>query len=529
MRGPVRAALLVLMVLAAGCSAPAPPAVETGEMGLFALDGRWPFPEPAASAILARHGLAGAGALVLGEAMTDARVVDVAGLDEAAARALNVTLPPPGAALAVAGIAGPLVLRAHASPPPYVATFFEMERTAPCSVREAKLCFLPPEREGEARLRLTVEEGARDAAFLPDLVELGVSARPAWWNGSFVGPDGTVARFSAVAPRDGPLLPAELPGNMAPGVWTVSFRLETVHGLAAAGAAGIVRVREPGYLWFDDRLQASQDARDQAQAVLANLTPTRVELDVAGALRAPVLGADIILRIEDARALFATGGDVTGLLVDATATQRAALDADRPSTSLGTALRWRALPAARPPVAGDALVFAAPHDLDVTGLPPVAGLRAPMLALASRVPAGETVRVGDDAHGEGALLLAPAQGALPIALPAGARWTEAEHAIENLTRSRTLALAGPGMRAPASATLRTQVGEGNASRTLVVVGGVLGGPSDALWTSAAFASGAARPALPRIVAPLAPGADPEAARAAALAAWGAHGVVADVG
>lgn len=532
-------ALALLLVPAwAGCAQPPPPPEEP-EVLLLALDGRWPFDPQRAQALIARaEAPAPEGSLVLGEAMGARVVGDFAGLDTRAGATLGTAVPARGEAFVSrawaqregARIGETLALRSHASEAPYVASYFEMERTPPCERRaDAKLCFLPVIEQGVARLRLRVDPGARDAAFLPDLVELGPGARPAWWNGTFEGPNGERKPFTAYAPLEANLTFAEIPGEMAAGDWIVSFRLDTRLGVAAAGSAGIVRVREPGYLWFDDRLQQHADGAAQARAIIANMTPTRASVRVADVADALPLGADIILDIEDARALAGTNG-VSALLVNWTPSALGLLDAARSQSPDGVslALRARAPPAnaTRAVPAGDP-TFAAPADLDLASLPPIEGALAPALALAGRAPVGESPTIDAAVVDAPLLLLAHADGRVPWTLPPGARWEQAPDALENLSRSRTLALASEDLLLAPIATARVEIGSGNTTRTLVAIGGVEGGPSKALWTSAALVAGSGRPVSPRIVLPVEEGADREAVIARALDAWSKHGVVLD--
>lgn len=528
----MRAVLLLAMLLLAGCAASPPE--EPPALRLLALDGRWPFDPALGEALLAEAGApAPVGRLVFVEAAGSRALADVAGLDAGAARALGVPEPVRGVARVSAAWAAregaqanaTLALTAYAFPTPYVATFFEMERTPACERRpDAKLCFLPQEAQGEARLRLRVDEGARDAAFLPDLVELGPHARPAWWNGSFESPAGERAPFSAFAGLDGTLTAAEFADEMAQGEWTVRFTLEANGTLAAAGAAGIVRVREPGYLWFDDRLAEVQDPRDQARTVLADATSARVDLRVEVADALPS-GIDIILALDDARDLARTP-DVTALLVALTPAQERAVAGAAGPDGVTLALRPRALPTgASAPSPTRTLVLAAPPDLDPASLPAVPGARTPALALAGRPGIGEPLEANGTRLGDAALLLAHAAGEPVFTLPAGGRWSLVEHALENLSRSRTLALGSQDLVPTPTATLRIETGGGNATRSIVAIGGVEEGPSATLWTSAALVAGVGRPVAPRLLVPLDAGADADEVAGRVLAAWGERGVV----
>lgn len=536
----LRAALVILALLFVGCTGGPTTPPETVELRMLALDGRWPYDAARGVGLLAEAAApAPVGALVLGEAMGARAVGDFAGLDADAARALGTALPARGEAHVSRAFAlrdgaaegATLALRSHAWPAPYVATYFEMERTPDCARRpDVKLCFLPRERENETRLRLRVDEGAREGGLLPDLVELGPAGRPAWWNGTFEGPNGESLPFMAHAPIDGPLVPGDIAEPMAAGDWTITFTLWAGGKLAPSGAAGIVRVREPGYLWFDDRLQQIADPQAQARAILANATLTRADIRVARILDTLPLGADVLLSIDDARELAGTPR-VTALLANLTPTHERAIDAARGPDGLTLAMRPRALPrAAAPATDGSALVLAAPHDINIAALPPIEGLGAPSLSLATRPPIGEAVFAGGNDIGERLLLLAPAEGPAPWELPAGGRWTRVEDALENLSRSRTLGLASPEIESAAIATIRVDIGEGNTTRSAVIIGGVAGGPSRAFWTSAALASGVGQPVAPRLIVPFAPGSDPaqrEESGRRALEAWGPFGVALD--
>lgn len=497
---------------------------------LAALDGRWPFGITRASAVLAARGVpAPQGLLALDEAIlesTSPALVDVVGADQAAASAFAVTLPPAGevvlsraaATSAGAQVGASIALRGHSSPTPYVASFFEMERVERCSSDpHARLCFLERTPEGEARLRLRVEPGARDAAFLPDLVELGPRGLPAWWNGSFVSPSNVSTPFQARATSATDLVPAMRDGEMETGDWTIAFTLDANGTRTAAGAAGIVRVREPGYLWFDDRFALEDDPRAIASAVLANLTFTRAQLRVARVEDALPMGAGALLALDDARALLGVAPhEATALLVNATQADARALDEARTSGAIEAALRLRPLPeprAQRP--AEGALVLVAP---DARAPPPGA-----TLALAGRASAGETIAIDGEALPSGALLLSPASGPIPWRMPAGGRWPNAEAALDNVSRARTLALASEDLLDAPAATARVQMGDGNTSRALTAVGTVAGAPPQTLWTSAAFIAGSGKPLLPRLIVPLEPGET----REAASAGWRERGYAVD--
>ena len=534
------APVLLLALLLAGCGAPEPAPEPPGEPSLmmYALDGRWPFDPARAEARLAAAGAPpSVGALVLGEAAGARAVGEFAGLDARAASRLGVRAPAPGEAIVARAWAeregapegGTLTLRGRSTPDPYVATYFEMERTQPCERREeAKLCFLPSADGTVARLRLRVDPGARDGAFLPDLVELGAGARPAWWNGSFEGPGGETRAFSAYAGAEGTLVPGEVLGEMTSGEWVISFRLEMRLGVAPAGAAGIVRVREPGYHWFDDRLQQHADPAAQARAVLANGSATSLAVRIVGVADDLPAGADIILALDDARALSGAAERVSALLVDLTPAQEAALEAARGGDGVALALRARPLPAQAPMrAASGALVLAAPGPVDLAALPAVPGAGAPALALAGRPPVGEAGTMDDAALNDTLLLLAHADGPVPWSLPPGSRWTRAQDALDNLSRSRTLALASPDLGLGPVSTAPIEIGSGNTTRSMVAIGGVEGGPEDALWTSAALVAGAGRPALPRLIVPVDAGADRDAVARAVLEAWAEHGVALD--
>lgn len=501
---------------------------------MLALDGRWSFDANSVTAYLTSSGVpAPVGGLVFGEARAN-RVLDFVGVDARAAEALELALPERGEAFVHAALGiqegETLDLRSHAWPTPYVATFFEMERTPRCDQRtESRLCFLPELEPNEARLRLRAAVDARDAAFLPDLVELGPGGRPAYWNGTFRAPDGTETPFTARALINETPVPAEFDGPMAPGEWVISFRLEANGRLAGAGAAGIVRIREPGYAWFDDRLQQVSTPDGQARAVIANATPTRAEVRVTRVLNASPFGNDIVvLSMADARSLAGTTG-VTALLVNLTPTHERAIEGARGSDALTLALRTRGLPLTptAPTAAGPAILFAADRDVDVDALPRIAGAGPPSLALTGRPPIGEPTRIDGKLDERPLLLLAHAEGPVPWGLPAGGRWETAADANDNLSRSRTLALGSNDITSAALATLRIELGAGNSTRTVVVIGGVTRGPSAAMWTSAALVAGSGAPVNPRVILPLEAGADRAEVERRAVEAWAPFGLAID--
>lgn len=547
MRRALPLLLTLLLAPLAGCGAPAgepprdeaPPEEPTDR--LLAIDGRWGFPLSAARDRLAPHGATLLGAGALGEALLaggDApALVQHVGLDAAAAARLGAPAPAPGEAWVLAetaraagvAVGDEVELRSAAWPTPMVATFFEMERTPTCELRpREKLCFLESEREGEARLRLVAAEGARDLAFLPDLVELGPTGTPAWWNGTFEGPGGETRPFRAFADRPGPLVPAEFEGPMAAGEWTVRFRLEANGTLAPSGAAGIVRVREPGFLWFDDRYQSIPDARAQADATLAAAAPTRVAVRVAGLLDAPLLGAaQVALSLADARALAALPEDhATLVLASATDAQERALEEEWPEDATLQALRLRPLPAEAAPAAArpGALLFAAAAGVDLASLPRVEGAGAPALAAAARPPLAEPATLAGSSLGPGARVLALASAGEPPWAPAeGGRWATMDATLDNLSRGRTLVLASPDLLDAPVAGERVELGEGATARVLVAAGRVDGGPGNALWGAASLVHGLGHPALPRVVVPV----EDEARREAIVAAYAAHGLAPD--
>lgn len=533
-------ALLVLALVLTGCTnAPPAEAPQVPELRMVALDGRWSFDPAKAAALLSQANASPPlGALVFAEARGARSVADVAGVDAGAAAALGISAPTKGEAVLARAYAtrerldpgGRLALTAASFPSPYVATYFEMERTPTCANRaEAKLCFLPELEPGTARLRLRVDEGARDAAFLPDMVELGPQGRPAWWNGTFASPEGVTTPFLAHAGLTGELTPAERPGPLERGEWVISFRLEVNGKLAPSGAAGIVRVREPGYLWFDDRLQEVSDPAGQARSVLANGTQRRIDVRIARIVDDLPGAADVLLAYEDALALANTTRP-TALLANLTRDQMRAMGVARGADGVTTALRARPLPAAEAPRAVDpagALIFVGPPGLDLRELPPVEGALAPSLALAGRSAVGEPFELDGERAPRDTLLLAHAAGPVSWSTPPGGRWTMTSEALENLSRSRTLALASSDLLAAAIATMRVEMGDGNTTRSMVAIGGVVGGPHRVLWTSTALVAGAGQPVGARVILPLAAGADRSDVAEAALAAWAPFGLVLD--
>jgi hypothetical protein len=549
---PRRGLLLALLLLAsalAGCGADAPPgatpASEPPRPLLLALDGRWDFPRAGAEALLGEAGVgpvvgsAGFGTGILRRG-TESFPLDHAAMEEAALRALgrNGTAVPQGALVAArafadaAGLAvgDEVVVQAWRWPIPLVAMSFEMDRTRACDPEApAKLCFTPPTEGTETELRLRVAEGAQDLAFLPDLAELGTGGIPAWWNGTFHGPGGESAPFQARVDAKGVPTPGERNGSLAQGTWTIRYTLDTAKGRAPAGLAGLVRLREPGYQWFDDRLQAYDTPQAQAEAVLARAEESNVTLRVAAIEDLPpALSAfDALLAPEDARRLRAVDADhVGGLVVMAGPDAASRLDAarERALDPVAPALHLRALAPPLPPAPlGRALVLRAPPGLDPATLPPVEGAGAPVKALALLPPVGLAVAIDGKNLSRQVRLLAPA-GPAPWTLPGGARWSDPAAALENLSRSRTLVLGSADVAPPGVQIARMVMGEERTGRVAVLVGAVEGGPGGTIWASAALLAGAGEPAGARVVLPLAEGADAGQVAQRVRQAWGPLGL-----
>lgn len=544
---PRRAVPLLLLALAlAGCSTPPAPPEAEPTPHLLALDGRRDYDRARGEALLAKAGLGPVqGAAWFGGGILhapDPLAADYAALEPAALAWLapGVPQPAPGAVVVSAPYAerhglepGERVeLRAWRWPPPLVATSFEMERTRPCDPdRPARLCFSATLDDTETELHLAVDEGSQDLAFLPDMAELG-GAAPAWWNGTFTGPRGEESPFQALVDAQGNPSSGERNGTMDAGTWVIRYHLETLRGRMPAGLAGIVRLREPGYHWFDDRLQGHDTPEAQARAVLATAEPVRLDLVVHAAAELPraLSGFDLLLAPEDAQRLEGRGAHRVGaLLLNATPDQGALLQPHREvAPDLTTiALDLRAL--APPPPAPEptrAILFRAPPDVDAAALPPVEGAAAPRLALALRPGVGANVSIDGRNLTTGAIILAPAGPAgtpPPWTMPTPARWATPREALENLSRSRTLLLASDDLATRDVAVARLLIGTEGAGRVAVVVGVVEGGPHGVLWASAPLAVGAGEPEA-RVVLPLAPGADPATVAERARAAWAPYGV-----
>ena len=548
-RGLLLAALLLAAALAGcGADAPTPAAPEPEPPGprLLAMDGRWDFPRATAEALAQRAGLGPVlGGAHFGNSILargpDAFPLDYAAFDEGALRALQYDAAPPEAGTLVASrayadahglrVGDEVALTTWRWPIPLVATSFEMDRTRPCDpAAPAKLCFAPQDEGTETELRLQVQAGAQDLSFLPDLAELGAGGAPAWWNGTFRGPSGAEEPFQARVDASGVPASGIRNGTLEPGTWVIRYTLETLKGRAPAGLAGIVRLREPGYQWFDDRLQAHATPQAQAEAVLARAEAANATLRVAAVEAFPggLAAFDALLAPEDARALRAAGPDrVGGVILVAGPGAQAALDAAREGAidPVTPALQLRALgPPLPAPPGGRALVFRAPPDVDPAALPPVDGAGAPAKALALLPPVGASVSIDGKNLSTQVRLLAPA-GPVSWTMPPGARWPTAQEALENLSRSRTLVL-GSGDVAPPGENLvaRLVLGDERAGRVAVLVGAVEGGPGGTLWASAPLVAGAGEPAGARVLLPLLPGADAGEVAQRARALWGPLGL-----
>lgn len=543
-------ALLLLALVLAGCSTPPVPPSPEPVPHLLALDGRWDFPRDRAEALLADAGvgpvLGGAwfGVGIL-HAAQGPLAADHAALDEAALAALapGVPAPIPGGVVVSADYAARhglapgerVELRAWRWPAPLVATSFEMERVRPCDPEApARLCASSSLDPTQTQLRLRVDEGSRDLAFLPDMAELGAGGAPAWWNGTFASPQGAETPFQAHVDARGAPSSGEREGPLEPGTWTIRYHLETLRlGRAPAGLAGIVRLREPGYHWFDDRLQRIEDPERQAESVLAAATAANVTLTVQEVAPLPPIlaGFDLLLHPLDARALEGVGpARVGAVLVNATPgdAARVALARENATDHVTLALQFRPFAPAPPLAAQDrVLLFRAPPDVDVAALPAVEGAGTPTKALALLPGVATPVALDGRNLTQGVLLLAhagPEPRPPPWTMPPGGRWATAGQALENLTRSRTLVLASDDLAPRDVAVARLVMGDEVTGRVSVVVGVVDGGPRGVLWASPPLAAGAGEPAGARVLLPVEPGADPAEVLARAAQAWAPLGL-----
>lgn len=544
----MRALLLVVLLVAplAGCAQPVATTKEPLGPQLLALDGRWPLPVAAMQGLLADASWrAAAGAAWFGRGVATwgdkSATVDFAALEPGAAALLDATgalaAPAPGEVVLngswarANGLAAgdALALRATAFPKPLVAAAYEMERVRTCEqTPQAKLCFEPTD-PGFVALRLRVGADAQDLAFVPEGAELGPGGLPAWWNGSLEGPEGTHVTFHAALDEQGRALPATVEGPVAPGNWTVRFRLESHRHDLDGAAAGIVRVREPGYGWFDDRLVGEPDPAAQAREALGWGRDERAALRVARLAERAIPGGDALLSPADAaRLVGAREDEATGLVVDGAQQDLRALSSARNATDDAAQILLRARPVpwggAGAPTGGDALLFLAPVDVDVAALPRIDGALAPRLVEVLDAPVGERGAL-EGKPVDGLRLVAFAgPGAPPWRMPEGGRWTNATAALENLTRSRTLVIGGDDWAPGALVTNRLALGDDRLGRIAVVVEGVGGGPARVGWASPSLVAGAGKPTGAGVVLPLAPGADAADVLARARAAWGPLGL-----
>jgi hypothetical protein len=545
----VRPALLVLALLVLpGCAAPARHEAPPPQLWLVGLDGRWPVPKASLTGLLtdaswprpAGAALFGGGVATMGGRSA---ALDFAALDEGAARAVdpNGTLDPPAPGEVALeegwarehglGVGDALRLRVSAFPRPLVTAAYEMERIRACGKLDAPICFAPG-ASNQTTLRIAVPPDSRDLGLLPEGVELGPNALPAWWNGTIDGPGGEHLDFHAALDAQGHVTPGQIAGPVAPGNWTVAFRLESARAAINGGAAGIVRLREPGYGWFDDRLAADPEGANQTRTLLSWGEDHALDLRVARLVDRPIPAAEALLSPADARALLgARPGEATALVVNASITGLAALSDARNATSDAAAAATRARPLPDGPGPADpqggALLFRAPLDVDLAGLPRVAGAGTPSLAVALETPVGENASV--EGRGIPALrvLAFGGPGAPPFRMPADARWPTTQAALENVTRSRTLVLATPDWSPGGIQASRLVLGDSRVGRVTVAVTSVEGGPAAVAWASPSLIAGAGKPLGAVVLLPLLPGADAGEVAARAQAAWGARGLAID--
>ncbi len=518
---------------------------------LLAVDGRWPLPEASMRGLLAdAQGPSAAGAAWFGGGVATAHgepfALDFASLDLGAARALDATgaLDPPapgeialnGTWARANGLAAgdALALRASTFPKPLVTAGYEMERIRPCDrTPTATVCFLPPEG-GQLAIRLAVPPDSQDLAFIPEGAELGPGGLPAWWNGSFESPSGERTPWNATLDELARPTLATVDGPIAPGAWTIRFRLESNKTTLNGAAAGIVRVREPGYTWFDDRLVVEPDGPAQTRELLSWGRDEQATLRVSRLVERAIPAGVALLTPADAQRLTGARADeASGLVVVASPALLPALSDARNRSADAVALGLRARPAPQgpgpAPAAKGALLFRAPLDVDVAKLPPVPGLAAPSLAAMLETPVGE-IAAAESRPVPGLRLLAfGGPGDPPWSMPPGGRWPSAQAALDNVTRSRTLVLSTPDWAPGTLLTTRLVLGDDRVGRVAVAVESVEGGPADVAWSSASLVAGAGKPLGAVVVAPLAPGADARAAAAQAQQAWGPLGLALDAG
>lgn len=540
-------AVLVLIAALAGCNArdgggptTTTTSAPTSDIEIVAIDGRWPIPQARALALAGGD----AGAVILGEASFGAAAARVAGLDARAAEILG-GIPVPGAgevvltrALADAlGAAEGAQVEATSAwwPPSHVTAAFEMERVRPCDPAfAAPLCSLDTSPAGEATLIVTIPPGSTDLRFHADVVELGPNDFPATWNGSFRSPGGATTPFSTSAIERGVATPPGLvPGPIETGEWRVTFTLD-VNGSRAPGAiAGFITYRTLGFSPFEVDLLRVDDASRQTQLLIENATLGTRTLRVASILpdasRAP---ARALFSLDDARALLGVGeGNVTALVrpmrdgaADALA-EAAALETEPALTSL----RARPFLARGAPPAEGALVLWAPPGIDARALPPVAGASDAALVVEGSPPL-LGVTVAGKRLADARVLSIPARAPMPWRLAPGALWSSEAAALDGLAGGPHLMLLSADLAqaagvARANATyVQTEIDTALGPRVVFGMGLVDGGPSRAVWSSAAFLAAATSPSGARLVVPIDDGADRAQVEAAALAAWRDQGV-----
>jgi hypothetical protein len=536
----LRAAVLLVVLILAGCSAPStttprpttppphpptPPLHRNATVELVEVDGRWPMPENASRDLVRNAFGQEPGSLLVGEASFGRAAGPVAAFDERAAALLgglrdaltNATIaPPPDGSILVTPrllAAANLTVGANATletydwPPSRVGAAYEMERVRPCDrTAPDAICLGPAAPDGDAQLLLDVPPGSSDLQFHADVVELQSSDFPAYWNGTMISPTGNETPFSAAAfDRLDTTGPGRVAGPLEAGAWTIRFHIDAGGRRVPGAIAGFVTYTTLGFAPFDLALLGTPDAALQTRLLLQNATRASLTLRVAGVVSphgAPALAdAAAILSPDDARALLRLGaGNVTALAVPSVpgaddallnalgATQDPALHALRPRA---------AIPAsdAPPDEAASETLLWAPADLQGAALV-VQGMQ----------PLGAETKLRDLPLAEPPRVLSmPSSANVPWSLVPKAYWNDASAALKGIATGPHLVLLSDDLAReagidPANATYaKLGIDSALGPRTLFGMGTVAGGPTRAVWASAATVAANSAPGGARLV------------------------------
>lgn len=258
---------------AAGClqggipqGRPGDAAAKPGDLWIVEMDGRTTFPVAPAATLAAEEGASLLGEGYAGFVSTfgheNETIVPFLGAD-ANARAL-LGWPPVSPGFAVGSVPASAEwasgqardVRSTISPSPRARVAYEMERLRACDAKAIPVCLVTQNPTDGTRIQASIPANASDLVFQPDVFEVAAGSFPAFWNGSFRAPNGSMVRFRLQAADAGAVPGAgSVPGAVSEGNWSIDLTFEG-NGTRAAYV--------PGFVGWDAREWAVLDATLQS-------------------------------------------------------------------------------------------------------------------------------------------------------------------------------------------------------------------------------------------------------------------------